>query len=70
MAYEERFGVEVRASTSETTWITTVMSKKTLSVIRGVPIEGEASGQRPPQSSQALYCIFSPAITPDRSDAL
>jgi hypothetical protein len=42
-----------------------VVSKKTLSLIRCIPIKGEASGQRAPQSSQAFYCVFSPAIPPD-----
>jgi len=40
-----------------------VVSKKTLSLIRCVPIKGEASGQGAPQSSQAFYCAFSPAVT-------
>jgi hypothetical protein len=40
-----------------------VVSKKTLSLIRGVPIKGEASGQGAPQSSQAFYRVFSLAIT-------
>jgi hypothetical protein len=40
-----------------------VVSKKTLSLIRCVPIKGEASGQGAPQSSQPFYCTFSPAVT-------
>ena len=41
-----------------------VVSKKTLSLVRSVPIKGEASGQGAPHSSPAFYCVFSPAITP------
>jgi hypothetical protein len=40
-----------------------VVSKKTLSLMRGIPIKCEASGQGAPQSSQAFYCVFSPAVT-------
>src|SRR5260370_16553669 len=40
-----------------------VVSKKTLSLICCVAIKGEARGQGAPQSSQAFYCAFSPAVT-------
>jgi hypothetical protein len=42
-----------------------VVSKKTLSVIRGGPIEGEPRGQGPPQPPQSIEGVFSSAITAD-----
>jgi hypothetical protein len=42
-----------------------VVSKKTLSLIRGGPVEGEARRQGPSQPPQPVDGVFSPAIAAD-----
>jgi hypothetical protein len=42
-----------------------VVSKKTLSLIRGVPIKGEARRQGPSQPPQTVEGVFSSAIAAD-----
>jgi hypothetical protein len=42
-----------------------VVSKKTLSFIRGGPIEGEPRGQGPSQPPQPIEGVFSSAIAAD-----